>query len=879
MADGDDESRLKARLKATYGVAKDSADFVRRASAATAAGAAGGARGAGQVIVKGMDFLRPRAQVPLLFLILVAGFQIYELSVNYGIPLEIRLFIYIVFFVIAWTGLKMDTRMVAAFCLISFIVPYAWQFIPKSGPFSMINSLMYLFALIFPLWLAISSHYEGLSSFLVFLIQMFLIFLIVWPLVQQTLQSTGLSEYVPKFDPRYGYKALQDSMDKTFGTINKIPGAITDAFNKRIEIATGDYYTGQVDQNSKKPIGVFIEKLEAADPEYYEGQKVVVLADIKAETLKDTIRMSPNCWSDKNRREEIDGMVIPPKLSVDTYDQRSFDCKFKSLKAGSRIITASATFSFETNAYLKTYFMDKDKIRSIRNIGNNPLDTYKIDDKNPIAIYTNGPVSVGMEVRSALPIGLKPGEVDPLSLGISVGNNWDGKIESLSELKIGLPNGIEIDTSSCSHLFKFDGLEDDYNVYSLDVASERALNPRIFSNIKSHQSLRCYLDVKDEYIDDLLGKTPITIKYFRASAKYDYTIEKEIPLEIKENEKLLPGSGGECGSKVVGRAKMGLGRPAQDGADWSSDSDPGSSDPISNSGFVGWVYSRYATVYKDTSASLSNSLSDQLSAGNQIDGNMQIPSNPNYDALVGGDLIFFCGSYDETSDSLTDCSDGVSHVGIYSGNGKIIHVGTKVVEESLQVMEQNYVGARRVCKAKVANDRDIDQGDARATVEAFASEYGIPKDVALGVAQVEGGFQHYASQSYAPVGYCDGKVKCGDLQYCSTGSIGMMQINSCAHPQCFNDEGIIYDGGGDMCKGAHACSGTDVRNIRCNVEASMKYLRGCYEEGQSNPRDGCLCGGIYTGWDYAIKCYNGCVCDKNPDYVANVLESGRILVG
>ncbi len=849
-----------------------------KAAEAAVMAASSVARKSGNIIVNAGGMLNSK-KIPFIFFLFIAAYQAAEFFLlKYQIEITYRFLIYGLFFLVA--GKKIGYKEAFTLSVISFGMPYLWERVPAQEIFAPAHFVMLLLAFSWSFWLGLTSEFSGLSDFIRTGILIALFLAIVFPQFLLLAEKAGLAGYVPKFDPMMGPKIVEQGIKVSLERIQNIPKVIGDAYSGQLKLATGDYYTGKVDENSKKKIGVYIEKLETADPEYFEGQKVIILADIKAETLKDPIKMSPNCWADKEKRDEIDGMVIPPKLSVDTYDIRSFDCKFPRLAAGSRIITASATFSFETMSYLKTYFMDKDKIRSIRNIGSDPLDTYKIEDKKPIAVYTNGPVSIGMGIMSALPVGLKPGDVDPLSLGITIGNNWDGKIESISELRVGLPKGIEIESSSCSHLFKFDGVEDDYNMYSLDIASERALNPRIFTNIKERQSIRCYLNVKDAYMNDLLGSTPISIKFFRSSVKYDYTIEKQISLEIKENEQLPKGAVGECGTKVIARARMGLGRPAQDGAVWSSDSDPGSAEPISNSGFISWIFNRYSNVYKDSSVSMPASFSEQLSAGKLIDGNLQSPSLPKYDSLVNGDLVFFCGDFDESTEALTDCSNGIAHAGIYSGNGRFIHVGKQVKEETLQLYESNYVGSRRICSEKPLQEREIDQEGAKSTVEVFADEYGIPRDVALGVAYVEGTLQHYASQSYPPVGFCDGKVKCGDLQYCSTGSIGMMQINSCAHPQCFSNDGIIiYDGGGDMCKGAHACSGTDARNIRCNVEASMRLLRGCYNEGQNNPREGCFCGGKYTGWDYAIKCYNGCACDTNTEYVANVRERGQALVG
>lgn len=72
-----------------------------------------------------------------------------------------------------------------------------------------------------------------------------------------------------------------------------------------------------------------------------------------------------------------------------------------------------------------------------------------------------------------------------------------------------------------------------------------------------------------------------------------------------------------------------------------------------------------------------------------------LPEISRYD-LQEGDLILFKNTWD------SGYKDGVSHIGIYSGNGKVIHnssyAGT-VVESKLSDMSSEYLGAKRVIGA------------------------------------------------------------------------------------------------------------------------------------------------------------------------------------
>ncbi|MBI3051926.1 hypothetical protein HYY74_05730 [Candidatus Woesearchaeota archaeon] len=143
-------------------------------------------------------------------------------------------------------------------------------------------------------------------------------------------------------------------------------------------------------------------------------------------------------------------------------------------------------------------------------------------------------------------------------------------------------------------------------------------------------------------------------------------------------------------------------------------------------------------------------------------------------------------------------------------------------------------------------------------VKKFAAEYSIPQRLALQLAKHESiDFSHYQEQ-YQPYKNCDGRVKCGD-QGCS---LGLLQINTCpgANPQCVGT--VSYEPGSyDLCQGAKECNAKDVKDLQCNVEAGLRHLKNCYAAA-ADPVPACTCG-RYHGWDYALRCYNGCACDNN----------------
>lgn len=75
----------------------------------------------------------------------------------------------------------------------------------------------------------------------------------------------------------------------------------------------------------------------------------------------------------------------------------------------------------------------------------------------------------------------------------------------------------------------------------------------------------------------------------------------------------------------------------------------------------------------------------------------------NKNDLQAGDLVLFKNTYE------SGYVDGVSHIGIYSGNGKFIHCGTDGVhEESLytQYWINHYLGAKRAGGVAGSNDEN-----------------------------------------------------------------------------------------------------------------------------------------------------------------------------
>ena len=221
----------------------------------------------------------------------------------------------------------------------------------------------------------------------------------------------------------------------------------------------GDVYTGRVESQQGKRLGVDFGPLQIVQQNIRENSPVTVFARLQAQTLDSpvNIKLYCNCCDRESPKHACGaggisgkGCTIRPKAEfiVTSQDSRDVECRFEKdvLEKGQQNINMRAVFSFTTSAYLRTYFMDAERVRASQRERINPLDQYKITNKAPIAIFTPGPVNIGMALSEApLPIQIDRQEADKfLSLQISATNQWSGKISNIKTVTLFVPEGVEI---------------------------------------------------------------------------------------------------------------------------------------------------------------------------------------------------------------------------------------------------------------------------------------------------------------------------------------------------------------------------------------------------------------------------------------------------
>ncbi len=360
-------------------------------------------------------------------------------------------------------------------------------------------------------------------------------------------------------------------------------------FTGRIEYAI----TGKVEENQYEPLGVYLENVKPADERYYLDEPIIVWGSVKARTLDDPINIKVGCFMEKDKAKLYAqppyGQTDPNKtFSVFTLEEQDFACTFNACekgktcnrKDGSKTIKAYADFNFETLAYLKVYLINTERLRAMSREGLDPFNELGITDRNPVAVYTNGPAKIEMGTNDQL-IGVSEDYVVEPSIGVKISNKegWEGKIKRLKELLLFLPDGSKLNRGSCNEVFT------DYTVSEckdvscqkyvkdecMDVCNgSQADSPKYnsctaacnkeFDECKDScdsffqeggQSYKGYSLVqkaedKNKEIDKefsvrcrfrpdpakILSNAPVTTKSFRVKARYDYSVEKSTSVNI-----------------------------------------------------------------------------------------------------------------------------------------------------------------------------------------------------------------------------------------------------------------------------------------------------------------------------------------------------------
>lgn len=426
---------------------------------------------------------------------------------------------------------------------------------------------------------------HSLKNFFGILIWLFWFAIILIGLVQhlQPLEgkfSYGVISEEYKAEAREKAKELPGLL-KEFGKL--FTNKVGELFEKPIRYAIGDdYYVGMVERGKEEKIGVYLENLRAASPQFFEDEPVSAWGILKARTLRpdQPIHVVTECVSVplsptpglQNRVVGDANLEDPATLQhvadIANFEHIDLSCEYPAglLGRGTRRITFNTTFDFSTDSYVKAYFIDQERLRTMVRQNINPLTQQGITETIPLATYTNGPIGIGMETSRT-----EHGTLIPVTpahtfrFGITVENKWEGQIRSLRNVFFRLPVGTHVVPDACDFNLEevpcsptiplcvvAEGAPQPSVVYKVGAASKRDMSGsvmkrgldtvnRLFASDKrKFASFTC--KVGFDNVEAVLGNVPLATQYFKATVDYEYVLEKFVTVTIKPvKEFLQPG--------------------------------------------------------------------------------------------------------------------------------------------------------------------------------------------------------------------------------------------------------------------------------------------------------------------------------------------------
>lgn len=318
-----------------------------------------------------------------------------------------------------------------------------------------------------------------------------------------------------------------------------IPKVIKEGINK-----TFNPDLGGDPEPVEDPQGLTLEAFEQGDRPFRTGSKVYATSMLEAKTLEKPIEAYVICYTEVEdefgediiQYGKINGKTDPAKFTIISFSQHTVRCSFDSLPAGDYEIMFNASFDFASEIRKKIYLIDRQRLMndqiSLDNKGQdssseNVLKTlYDIDDTDPEAIYTSGPIELGLGTDN-LPIDIGQGEVRETQYSVSIENDWSkgGQISKFNSIYLKIPNTFMFVDDSCDLDITVtnEQSEADYNTYKL-IMDDR------FSNIEEAVGVSCIAQIGSNSLDP----TPITVKYLKAYVDYTYVMQEEVDVEVEQ---------------------------------------------------------------------------------------------------------------------------------------------------------------------------------------------------------------------------------------------------------------------------------------------------------------------------------------------------------
>ena len=361
-------------------------------------------------------------------------------------------------------------------------------------------------------------------------------------------------------------RALSDAQIKERGKIFDFQNWKNKIFewqNRSIYFASGEYFVGTVDQNSKEKLGVYLEDIDKNIKTFYDNERIVIDATLLAknfvtaaerERTAKPIQIKLRCFADGGGNK-IAGKIYPKdSFTVEEFDTENIQCIFEpwQLAPESHQIKIEATFTFETQAYLKRYFAAKELVETLRRkqvieTDDDFLRVSKITELVPKAQNSIGPVEIKISSRMPILFTLSSAEDTRELVGIQLSNKWEGKIKKVTGIEMFIPEGIRQDEGTCSPFAMkqvplIDADTEGYVRYQLEAVN----NPRL-ADIKKETEQRCWIVLAASERDKILLPGDVTTRYLYFKANYEYSVDGSVEITVTQppgvNAKLTSSTG------------------------------------------------------------------------------------------------------------------------------------------------------------------------------------------------------------------------------------------------------------------------------------------------------------------------------------------------
>ena len=389
-----------------------------------------------------------------------------------------------------------------------------------------ILSFLILIVPIWPLYISTKGDFPIMSGYItiwiVFLVALFF-YKVIFEVSPYDLGPLTGSQQASQAGQVFSFLA-----DETHKVGDKIVNSIfglADTIQNRTGI---NFYMGMIEDNKEEPVGLYINKVWPADKYFYEGSPILIWTDIRGKSLvkESEITVTPSCYIDGKGYAQT---VEPNVFHLLGEETNSFLCTFSDLPKGTYRVKANAAFNFETWAYVTYTFVDIEMKRSYE-LQNKIINSELNIPLKPKAVYTNGPIMLGMGTGLDQPIGIDTqyNTREPI-LGVTIENQWtDGQIEGPpSEFVIQVPDDFDLVKCDRGTPQTSEGIVSGYTAYTF--RKENLPDPRL-----GFQSITCRLRIKDSLLKTFLIGAPKVQKTFVAKVSYLYNLQKSVSINVRE---------------------------------------------------------------------------------------------------------------------------------------------------------------------------------------------------------------------------------------------------------------------------------------------------------------------------------------------------------